>query len=229
MLALFAVGCSSSPTSPTAPSTPPVVVVPPVVTPPVTPANPLLSDPRFSLDFYRMFALGTLEYGRQPLQRLTQAPQVYLRTMFDDGTPVDATTLDSTAAAIINTAAVWTGGAFGLAGLERGTGTRELQPGWITVYWMVERDTGRCGNASTQRGVLRIYPNTPNCSCGTLKVRPLVVKHELGHAMGFYHTDSAVDIMYGSSHGACDMEPSAREVFHARVAYSQPLGSLDPS
>jgi predicted Zn-dependent protease len=54
------------------------------------------------------------------------------------------------------------------------------------------------------------------------------VKHELGHAMGFYHTDQPTDLMYAQYTG-CDKEPSEREQFHARVTYTQPNGSRDPS
>src|SRR4026208_704588 len=138
ILAVLLVGCSS-PTSPT--PQPVVVMTPPVVVaPPVTPApaaNPLLSDPRFDRNFYRLFALGTLEYSMQPLRRQTQAPRVYLRTIDDNGGTIDAVSLDQTAAALLNNAGEMTG-VFGLAGLEQGTNTRQGRTGWITVRWSAE-------------------------------------------------------------------------------------------
>ena len=230
LLALFTVGCAGSPTAPTPVATPPPVVsAPPVVVPPVTVTptpNPLLSDPRFDLNFYRMFTLS-------PLARWNQAPRVYLRTVDDGGNAVSASLLDQTAAALINTTSQWTGGAFGLAGLERGTGTRQGQHGWITVAW--GNLPNFCGTVTiTTLGLDRAIQSNlivmnhlvPACTCG-----PLVMKHELGHALGYRHTDSPLDIMSGDplDGRVCDRPLSAREVFHAQVAYSQPVGSLNPS
>lgn len=238
LLTVFVVGCSS-PTAPSAPSTanpaasaPPVVTVtvtpPVVVPPPVATPNPLLSDPRFSLSFYRMFALGEQPDGSfTVLRRQTQAPRIYLRTIDDAGKAIDAYTLNETAAALINTAGKLTG-VFGLAGLEQGTETREGQAGWITVRWS-DRASQYCGYASTIGGsLITLYPKTSGCRCsGGPQVRLKTVKHELGHILGFYHTESADDLMFPGG-SACDKDPSPREVFHAAVAYSQPQGSLNP-
>lgn len=218
-------GCSgNSPTAPTPIASSPAATIPPVVTPPVTvTTNPLLSDPRFDLAFYRQLALdGFQTPSLRRLSRWTRAPLIYLRTVDDAGNPVSAALLDQTAAAIINTTSVWTGGQFGVAGLERGTGTREGIAGWLTVKW---NTTGFCGTSSgngAEGGYIVMNHARPECTCG-----PLVAKHELGHAMGFYHTDSVADLMTPTFTG-CDKEPSAREVFHAQVAYQMPLGSIEP-
>lgn len=234
LLAVFAVGCSGSPTAPSppaAPVTPPVVVVPPVVTPPVTPAtNPLLSDPRFSLSFYRMFALGEAPDGSfELLRRQEQPPRIYLRTVDDAGKAIDAFTLNETAAALINTAGSLTG-VFGLAGLEQGTGTREGQPGWITVRWSAGTNANLCGQANQIAGnLITLYPKNGNCRCsGGPQVNQTTVRHELGHILGFHHTDSRDDLMYRIVGDTCNKQPSPREVFHAAIAYSQPIGSLNP-
>lgn len=238
---LFA-GCSgSTPTAPTMTPTITVVTPPPVVTPPVTPpvavvpvtppvvtVDPILSDPRYSASFYRMFALGVGSGGPYGLRRLTQAPRIYLRTVDDAGKAIDAYTLNETAASLINTAGKLTG-VFGVAGLEQGPGTREGQPGWITVRWSDDAGARVCGLGYFGGGLIILYPKTAGCRCaGGPQVRPVTVKHELGHALGFYHVDDVNDLMHHGGTSHCDKEPSPREIFHAALAYSRPVGSLEP-
>jgi hypothetical protein len=225
------VGCSS-PTAPTPPGTvqpPPVVITPPPVVMAPLPPNPLtalLADPRFDRGFYRQFALGG---GAQPLRRQEGPPNLYLYTVDDAGTAIDARTLTMTAAALIDVAGSLTG-RFGLAGLQTGTGPAPQLPNMITVFWFKETHPALCGEGSLGGRVIRLYPNTPGCRCAgnPASMNMAIVKHELGHTLGYYHTDSPNDLMFGGNTGVCDQNPSEREIFHARVAYSMPLGSLDP-
>lgn len=243
MLALCAAvtACSGSDrvASPTAPSQPAVAIVtPPVAVVPVPPPAPtpvddgLTKDPRFSLAFYRMFVRDGYEEpsALRPLQRQSGPPRIYLRTVDDAGAAIDRLTLDQTAAAIERTTGQLTG-AFGIAGLERGTDTRENIAGWITIKWMsktLAENPRACGRAPVGGTWIEFFPRAANCRCsGGPAVSLRVIKHELGHSLGFWHTDSRSDLMFAQS-TTCDQEPSEREVFHARVAYARPIGSFDP-
>lgn len=119
---------------------------------------------------------------------------------------------------------------FGLAGVERGTDTRQGQRGWITVRWSNQSDPAACGRASVGGDLLTLYPRTPGCRCaGNPAILDMAtVKHELGHALGFWHTDNVNDLMYRRSLGECDKNPTAREIYHAALAYQRPIFSLAP-
>jgi predicted Zn-dependent protease len=54
------------------------------------------------------------------------------------------------------------------------------------------------------------------------RIYPRLVRHEVGHAIGYYHTDSIDDVMYGRSVASdtCDARPSDRERLHAKFAHS---------
>lgn len=147
----------------------------------------------------------------------------------DTGQPIDAITLDRTAAALINVTGSLTG-RFGLAGLEQGTGQRRGVPGWITVEWIAGTERNICGEALVGSDLIRLYPNVRGCRCAgnQAAIDMVTVKHELGHVLGYYHTSDRGDLMYGQNQGQCDAQPSAREIYHASLAYGQPNGSLEP-
>lgn len=181
----------------------------------------VFTTPAFDLTFYRHLARATLD-GRAPLalQHWTQAPKVYIRTIDDRGATIPASVVDAVAATLINGTSAMTGGRFGLEGLERGTETREGQRGWLTVRWPLSTD--QCGRVIGQDGgVIEInYRLDARCASAG------VVAHELGHAMGFYHTPNPTDLMHSSF--AFGRVLSERERRHMAYAYARPNGNLDP-
>lgn len=245
---LILAGCSSSsPTAPTPPvvvTPPPVavtppVVTPPVVTPPVSPAFPP-NDPRFDITKYRQMAHNAYQGPVYPLARFSQAPRIYLRTVDEDGKAIDARMLDQTARALEESAGEMTG-KFGLAGMERGTANRIGQAGWLTVRWLPQAQNPQriCGQAHVGRegGTLDLFPYQ-GCGCETYGMSPRTVRHELGHALGFWHTNDPRDLMYGPNYlnraeweawrPACDLRMTASEKYQASVIYDRPIGSPVP-
>jgi hypothetical protein len=129
----------------------------------------------------------------------------------------------------------WTSGKLGVPIVERGTATREGQSGWITIKFPAEQATDSCGRAqvAADGGWIELSYHVPaaapiNCRVPGAVVAPLVVRHETGHALGFYHTDSENDVMWGGTWSNPGLTPSPRELTAAAIAYSRPVGNLDP-
>lgn len=188
--------------------------------------NAFRLDGQFDLAFYRQFVRGELETGGlQPLTRRGGAPNVYLRTVDDAGVAMSGAQLDSTEAAIRSAAPTWSGGQFSVATLTRGSGAAPAGD-WITVRWHATA-TDYCGLTDIGGNVIDLAYKTIGCGCGSVAMRPRTVKHELGHAFGYWHTGSVSDLMAPGVSG-CDADPSARERYHAALAYRRPAGNRDP-
>lgn len=189
-------------------------------------------DGRFDLDFYRALARNRLEDATlQPLRRWLTVPRFYLRTVDEAGAPIDPHVLDAIEATLRDGVPEWTGGVLGTPTVERGTETKEGISGYVTVK--VPSPAGaKCGRATVAQsgGWIELELYNQACRCGGFTVAPHSIRHELGHALGFWHTDRADDLMWGGVWGSlsCDLHPTDREKYHAAIVYHRQPGNLDP-
>jgi hypothetical protein len=191
-------------------------------------------DHGFDLDYYRRLVRQGLERpgSLAPLRRWTRAPRVYLKTVDEAGLPIDTETLRQTEVALVADAAAWTGGRFGIEEVVRGGDTREGVAGWITIKWPNPVVPGICAQAqvAVEGGWIELNYLNPPCACEGTRIGRGTVRHELGHAMGFYHTDEPGDLLHSTLDRTmrCEGHASSRERYHAAIAYGRPVGNTDP-
>jgi hypothetical protein len=187
---------------------------------------------QFDLEFYRQLVRDAYDNAgvRRPLYRLARVPSIYVRTVDTSGRPIGNDTIDPVVDTLTQSIVDWSGGTFLQPIVERGTDSRESVSGWQTVKWDSDANGQHCGMADIARegGVITFWPRTPGCRCaGQPSIAPPVVRHEVGHMMGFFHSSNQSDLMYPFAVD-CRHEITARERRHAAIAYQRPIGNVDP-
>lgn len=227
LLVASCTACSGA--SSTAPSAPTPIATPPVVTPPPV-AQMVSTSPcptqivGFALDlgFYQQIGCNSFDGPMQATLRWNQAPSLYLRTVDETGATIDSAFLDSVQATITATAPLWSAGHLSIASVERGPDTRIGNPRYLTVRTFHQTlPSHACGTGSlspTEGGKIDLLPNEPGCLCGTA-MGPSIVRHELGHAFGYFHTDTSTDLMYWQALDICNKTMTPREQQAAAYHY----------
>lgn len=222
-VALFAAGCGGS--SPTAPAPVPVTPAPTPTPPPVVSMISVSACPDavpgMDLGFYRQIGCNGFDLPLQSVRRWNVAPKLYIRTVDEAGAAIDAVTLDTVQNAMVASAPTLTAGRFQLA-VERGTDTRENASGWVTVKWPATAQSF-CGRSAVgvDGGAIELSYKTSGCGCSGTSSFARVARHELGHALGYWHTDNGADLMSNlpATAKSCDQQPSARELAAASYQY----------
>lgn len=185
----------------------------------------------FSMTFYQQLVRGTYDQpgAPWPVLRWMTAPSFYVKTVDQNGRPIEPEVLAKIYDALSRAVPGWSGGKFG-AIVETGTASRPPATGWIIVD--ISRDPNErrtCGFALVGGNPGSITLNDDVCSCGSNKIPGAVTLHEVGHAMGFFHVDDRKSVMYPFAAGDCPPGAlSAAEAYHASIAYSRPRGNTDP-
>ena len=186
----------------------------------------------YSLAFYRDIVRNAFEAPDhlEPLRRWTVQPNFYIDT-FNPKTsqPIDAAELALVVNAIQQSVPQLTGGGFTAGTIESGNGARAPRAGYVNLSFSYEPKSDYCGYSEVGTNPGAIVINYDRCAsvCGSLKVSPEVVSHEVGHAMGFWHTKADGLMSATAFHGCATASFSPDERLHARLAYLRPPGNLD--
>ena len=187
-------------------------------------------DARFDDQFWRQLVFNQFDYpgtvGRQMTRVLeTTSPNVYIRMGDPTGRRVVSYgQRDHIRRAIPRLAEQLTGQPY-RGRIEDGIADR-TQPGWITVRFVTQEEEpdiseGACARASVGAdpgNIWIIRRARGNKYCTDDRVFPELLAHEFGHAMGFGHVADRNAIMASGVYKGIE-QFSAREVYHARLAY----------
>lgn len=193
----------------------------------------LISElPPFSLVYYREFVRGVLDRGQfLTLQRWTTAPKIFFRTTTTDtNDPVPDEVIDTMEEIARREMPWFTGGRFLPAGMARGPVPPTPAAGWIIVSSFTDGipgspTAGGTGQVGTNPGDIRLVLNTRKLaeSSGCFFGMTGAFAHELVHALGFWHVAAGTWTV-----GNQCLQPTSEAEYHARIAYSRPIGNLDP-
>jgi hypothetical protein len=198
-------------------------------------ATPLVVDiiaerTPFDLSFYRALVRDGFESPGElkATHRWTRNAIFYLKTVDDTGRSLEPEVLARLQQEIPRAFSEWTSGRY-RATLEIGAEDRPEVEGLVRVNFTRDPDFEHCALATVGGNYGWITFRLDYCGCGSLRIDPRTMWHEVGHTAGFWHVrgDFVMDKYF---EGGCTAYPAitAPEQYHARVAYERPFGNIDP-
>jgi len=189
----------------------------------------VVQDGSFDLTFYRALVRGGSV--NSPLRRWTTNPNVYIKTIDSStGLAVEPEVLALVADWAKRSVSMWSGGQLQVGTVESGPSDLRGANGWIVVNFLRDLSRNICATGASiaaNPGVVTL--NIGRCGCGSTKVPPGIVLHEIGHVLGFYDLTDPRSVMYPVIPGGCPTPSlSAAEQRHAAIAYRRANGNIDP-
>ena len=183
--------------------------------------------PPFSSIFYGQLVRNLLDSSTaEPVRSLPAAPSLYLQTQ-----GISGSTVEHLLAAAREIVPMMTGNRYQLATVETGLETRPERAGWIVVDIINDKSDESCGRAYIGAVSGHIWLNVASsdqgCTFGTDVISQGVMRHEMSHALGFWHIDVPNSLMYYRTNRGAGL-PTDLERYHAGIAYSRQAGNRDP-